>query len=131
MMKKILYAARAVTTIIIFAAAITASHAATPSWEADGVIPGTEIEYSGLSVTRSGVSVKLTNTSFFDVKVSLRLTFFDRNGNSLGYSLFGLREIWAESSVNITNNFLNGNWRACRDAPRMDFVRMTYEYLYD
>ena len=130
-MKKILYAACAVTTIIIFAMAIPASHAATPSWETEGVIPGTEIEYSGLSITRSGVSVKLTNTSAYDVKVSLRLTFFSRDGNSIGYSLFGLREIWAENSVNITNNFLNGNWRACRDSPRMNFTSMTYEYLYD
>ena len=132
-MKKFLYAARAVSTIIIFAMVIAAPHtfaSAASVWDADGVIPGTDIEYSGLSVTRSGVSVKLTNTSADDVKVSLRLTFFDRSGNSIGYSLFGLREIWAENFVTISNNYLNGNWRACRDAPRIDFARMTYELIY-
>ena len=119
--------------IIIFAMVITVPHtaaSAAPTWEADGVIPGTEIEFSGLSVTRSGVSVRLTNTSDYDVKISLRLTFLDRNGNSIGYSIFGLREIWAENFVTISNNYLNGNWRACRNAPRINFSSMTYEFIY-
>ena len=128
-MKKCFCAARAVIMLIVFATVITASR--TDAWESEGVIPGTEIEYSGLSVTRSGVSVRLTNTSPYDVKVSLRLSFFNRDGNSLGYSIFGLREIWAGNSVTLSNNYLNGNWRHCRDAPRMDFSRMTYEHIYN
>ena len=130
-MKKCFCAERAVTLIIVFVMVITVSHTAAFAWDAEGVIAGTGIEYTGLSVTRSGVSVKLTNTSPFDVKVSLRLTFLDRDGNTVGYTIFGLREIWAGNSVTISNNYLNGNWRACRDAPRMNFSRMTYEYLYD
>ena len=130
-MKKCFCAARVVTLIIIFSMTVAISHATAFAWEVDGVIPGTEIEYSGLSVSRSGVSVKLTNSSPGDVKVSLRLTFLDREGNSLGYTIFGLREIWAGNSVTITNNYLNGNWRACRDAPRINFAAMTYEPIYD
>ena len=129
-MKNCLNAARAGAMIIILTMIITVSGVAAFAWEADGAIPGTWIEYSGLTVSRSGVSVRLTNTSPNDVNVSLRLTFFDRGGNSLGYSLFGLREIWAGESVTFSNNHLNGNWRACRDAPRINFSRMTYEYIY-
>jgi len=110
--------------------AVSISHAAVPAWQADGIIPLTEIEYSGLSVSRSGVSVKLTNTSAADVKVSLRLAFLDREGNTIGYSLFGLREIEAGGYAAFSNNYLNGNWRACRDASRMNFSRMTYEPIY-
>ena len=125
------FAAGAVVTILFSVIAAAASYAATPSWQTEGVIIGTEIEYADLSVSRSGVSVRLTNTSSFDVKVSLRLTFRDRGGNTLGYSLFGLREISAGTSVKISNNYLNGNWRTCRDAQRMDFSSMTYEPIYD
>jgi len=129
-MKKLFFAARAITLMAILTMAISASHAAITAWEADGVIRGTDIEYSGLSVTRSGVSVKLTNTSPYDVKVSLKLTFLDRGGNSLGYSIFGLREIGAGGYVTLSNNYLNGNWRMCRNSPRIDFSRMTYEPIY-
>ena len=115
---------------LILSMAITTSHAVASTWAVDGVIRGTEIEYSGLTVSRSGVSVRLTNTSTDDVKVSLKLTFLDRGGNSIGHSIFGLREIEAGASVTISNNHLNGNWRACRDSARIDFARMTYEYIY-
>ena len=70
-MKKFLAAAVAVSVILISASAVFA-------WGAEGVIPGTDIEYSGLSVAKNGVSVKLTNTSNYDVKASLKLTFFDK-----------------------------------------------------
>lgn len=99
-------------------------------WDAEGVIYGTDIEYSGLVVSKSGVAVKLTNTSNTDVKVSLKLTFYDRNGNSRGYSIFGLREIQAGSHADISRNYLNGKWKECRDAVRMEFVKMTYEPIY-
>ena len=111
---------------LIFAMTITISQAAAPTWPTDGAIPLTEIGYSELSVSRKGVSVKLTNTSAADVKVSLRLSFLDREGNSIGYSLFGLKEIDAGGSVTFSNNYLNGNWKACRDAHRINFSRMTY-----
>jgi hypothetical protein len=99
-------------------------------WDAEGVIYGTDIEYSGLEVSKNGVAVKLTNTSNTDVKVSLKLTFNDRNGSSLGYSIFGLREIQAGSYADISRNYLNGKWKACRDAARMELVKMTYEPIY-
>ncbi|MDR1510091.1 MAG: hypothetical protein LBS53_10665 [Synergistaceae bacterium] len=99
-------------------------------WDTEGVIYGTDIEYSGLVVSKSGVAVKLTNTSNTDVKVSLKLTFYGRNGSSLGYSIFGLREIQAGSYADISKNYLNGKWKECRDAARMEFVKMTYEPIY-
>ena len=129
-MKKVFCAVRTAAWVLILTMAITTSRTVASAWEADGLITGTEIEYSGLTISRSGVSVKLTNTSAYDVKASLKLTFFDREGNSLGYTIFGLREIRAEDSVTISNNYLNGNWRACRNSPRMDFSKMTYETIY-
>ena len=129
-MKKNHCAARAAILILIFAMAITISHRVVFAWETDGVIAGTDIEYSALVVSRQGVSVKLTNTSNDDVKVSLKLMFLDRTGNSLGYSIFGLREIGGGDSATVTNNYLNGNWRKCRDSARMDFSKMTYEPIY-
>ena len=130
-MEKFFCAARAATFILILTLWIAVSGTVASAWTADGVIPGTEIEYSELSVSKSGVSVKLTNTSAYDVKVSLKLTFLDREGNSLGYAIFGLREMEAGDSVTISNNYLNGNWKTCRDSARMDFSRMTYEPIYD
>ena len=131
-MKKIFrgFCAAGIFMALIFATGVKASYAA-PVWPAEGVISGTDIEYAGLSVSAGGVSVRLTNTAGHDVKVSLRLTFLDRNGNTLGYSIFGLREIYAGRYVSISNNHLNGSWRTCRDAPRMVFSSMTYEPIYD
>jgi hypothetical protein len=100
------------------------------AWTTDGVIPGTDIKYSGMSVTKNGVNVKLTNVSDNDVKISLKLTFYDANGNSVGYSLFGLREIYAGGYADVSNNFLNGKWKQCRDSQRMGFSKMTYEPIY-
>ena len=105
---------------------VTTAHA----WEAQGKIYGTDVEYSNLAITRNGVDVKFTNTYDSDVKISLRLNFYDRTGNLLGYSIFGLREIPAETYVDINGNYLNGNWRHCRDAAKMEWQRMTYEILY-
>lgn len=101
--------------------------AGADAWDAQGMIYGTDIEYSLLTLSKNGVRVRLTNTYETDVKLSLRLTFYDRTGNTLGYSLFGLREIPGESYVDISSNYLNGNWRACRDAARIEWQRMTYE----
>ncbi|MDR3280528.1 MAG: hypothetical protein LBT23_08445 [Synergistaceae bacterium] len=122
-MKKIFMAILIVSFAFIIARAASA-------WPAEGVIYGADIEYSGMSVTKNGVSVKLTNTSGNDVKVSLKLTFYDTKGNSLGYSIFGLREIAAGGYADISNNHLNGKWKPCRDAQRIDFSKMTYEPLY-
>lgn len=100
------------------------------AWDAQGKIYGTDIEYSNLAVTKNGVDVKFTNTYYSDVKISLRLNFYDRTGNLLGYSIFGLQEIPAETYVDINGNYLNGNWRKCRDAAKLQWQRMTYEILY-
>jgi hypothetical protein len=110
---------------------IIASARGAFAWNTDGIIPGTDIAYSGLAVTKQGVSVKLENASGDDVKVSLKLTFFDKYGNAAGYSLFGLREIEAGGSAEISNNYLTGKWKPCRDAARLEFEKMTYEPIYD
>jgi hypothetical protein len=115
---------------IIVAAVVLASAGEVLAWDAEGLVPGTEIAYSGLSVSKKGVSVKLTNTSSDDVKVSLKLTFFDERGNSAGHSIFGLREIPAGESVEISGNHLSGKWKPCRDSVRIDFSKMTYEPIY-
>lgn len=101
-----------------------------PAWEKKGIIPGTELEFSELGVSKSGVSVRLTNPSQTAVKVSIRLAFFDERGNSLGYTVFALREIAGGSYVNIADNFLNGSWKKCRDAYRSEWQPMTYELVY-
>jgi hypothetical protein len=100
------------------------------AWEQQGKIYGTEMGYEGLAVQRGGVQVRLHNASHDDVEVSLKLLFYDKNGNSVGYTIFGLREIPAGKYVDVTNNYLNGDWRKCRDAFRIEWQTMTYEYLY-
>jgi uncharacterized protein YcfL len=100
------------------------------AWENTGAINGTDIEYSEMSVSKGGVDVRLTNTSAADVKVSLKVSFFDKEGNSIGHSIVGLREIQAGASVGISGNYLTGNWRQCRDARRMTWEKMTYELIY-
>ena len=97
------------------------------AWDEQGTIYGTDIEYSSLTLSKNGVRVRLTNTYETAVKLSLRLTFYDRTGNTIGYSLFGLREIPGDAYVDIGGNYLNGNWRACRDAARIEWQKMTYE----
>jgi hypothetical protein len=116
---------------ITMAAVFFASAKAVFAWDAEGLVPGTDIRYSGLAVSKGGVAVKLTNTSGDDVKVSLKLTFFDANGNSIGYTIFGLREIYANSSADISGNHLSGKWKPCRDSARIDFSKMTYEPIYE
>ncbi|MDR2779900.1 MAG: hypothetical protein LBB28_02115 [Synergistaceae bacterium] len=119
-----------ITCAVLGIILILATSGAVFGWDAEGVIYGTDVEYSGLAVSKNGVSVKLTNTSNTDVKVSLKLTFYDKNGSSLGYSIFGLREIQADFYADISGNYLNGKWKECRDAARMEFVKMTYEPIY-
>jgi hypothetical protein len=114
----------------LLAAVVLSAADCAQAWSSDGVISGTDLEYSGLSVTKKGVSVRLTNTSGDDVKVSLKLTFYDVNGSSLGYSIFGLREIGARQQVEVSDNYLTGKWKPCRDSQRMEFLKMTYEPIY-
>jgi hypothetical protein len=83
-----------------------------------------------MTVSKTGLDVRLKNVSAFDVKVSLRVAFIDREGNTIGYSIVGLREIPAGTYADISRNFLNGNWRQCRDARRMIWEKMTYEQIY-
>jgi hypothetical protein len=104
--------------------------AAAFAWEDGGVIIDTDVEYSEMKVSKSGLDVRLRNTSTVDIKVSLRALFRDRTGNSIGYSIIGLREIPAGTTVDIAGNHVTGNWRQCRDAPRMIWEKMTYELLY-
>jgi hypothetical protein len=123
-MKKTICIAAAVLSIFLTAAAVCA-------WNADGVIPGTDITYSELTVSKNGVAVKLTNNFDSDVKVSLKLTFFNAEGNADGYALFGVRTIAAGTEVAISRNYLSGSWRACRKSARIIFEKMTYEPIYD
>jgi hypothetical protein len=109
---------------------VLTANGAVFGWNAEGVINGTDIEYSGLLVSKSGVAVKLINISNTDVKISLKLTFYNINGSSLGYSIFGLREIGADSYADISKNYLSGKWKECRDAARIEFDKMTYEPIY-
>lgn len=119
---------RLVITLLLLAAAMLTSPA--DAWETSGKIYGTDIEYADLSVTKAGVSVRLNNTYANNVKISLRLDFYDKMGNSVGYSLFGLREIKGESYVDISNNYLSGKWKPCRDAMRIDWKLMTHEIVF-
>ena len=123
-MKKIICIVTAVLSVFM---TVTALYA----WNADGVIPGTDISYSELTVSRDGVAVKLTNNSDSDVKVSLKLTFFNADGNADGYALFGVRTITAGSEIAIYRNYLTGNWRTCGKSARIIFEKMTYEPIYD
>lgn len=100
------------------------------AWEANGILPGTDVEYTNLTVTKRGVSVRLQNMDDYPVKLSLRLSFFDRSGNTLGYSLFGLREIRSGKYIEFTNNHLSGSWKPCRDAARMEWKCLTHEVIY-
>ncbi|MDR3332427.1 MAG: hypothetical protein LBT08_07350 [Synergistaceae bacterium] len=117
-------------SIVIALALLMICTGRASSWEDGGAIFGTDIEYSGMKVSKSGVDVRLTNVSASDVKVSLRLTFLTRDGNTVGYSLFGLREIPAGTYVDIRGNYLNGAWKQCKDSERMTWQRMTYELVY-
>lgn len=121
--KKLFRAAAALAATVLL---ISAAHA----YEAVGVVPGTSIEYSGLSVTKGGVNIVLTNTDESAVKVSMRLNFYDKNGNTVGYTIFGLREIDGKGSSAVTGNYLNGKWKPCKDAYRIGWQRMTFELLY-
>lgn len=96
-----------------------------------GMLPGTDIGYSNFSVSKSGITIRFTNTFNVDAKFSARVTFYDRNGNTLGYSVFGLREIPGESSIDIAGNHLSGDWKKCKRADRVDWQPMTYEVLYE
>jgi hypothetical protein len=112
-------------TLIFLVAARPAS-----AWEASGRIPGTEIDYAELKVSKEGVSVRLSNTSHTDVKLSLALYFYDRSGNDIGHSIFALMEIPGGGYADFAGNYLTGRMRDCRDAPRIEWKKMTYEYLY-
>jgi uncharacterized protein YxeA len=110
---------------------VSAAFNRASAWETNGRIPGTEIDYSNLQISKEGVEVRLFNFSNTDIKISLRLAFFDKSGNETGYSLFGLREIPKESYVDIAGNHLSGDWKACKGASRIEWRKMTYEFIYD
>lgn len=116
--------------ILLAAVMLLACASLARAWETEGALPATELAFSGLEVSREGVAVRLTNTSHRAVKISSRITFYDERGNTVGYALFGLREIPAGSYVNISGNHLTGNWRHCRDAHRMVWEPLTYELVY-
>jgi len=101
------------------------------AWEKNGIIPGTELAFEELGITKKGVSVRLVNTSHTPIRVSMRLNFYDERANSLGYTILGLREIPPGSYVNIAENHLNGSWRKCREAYRAEWRPMTYELVYE
>lgn len=122
-MKRTILAATAALCLLIAAGAAY-------SWEAQGTVYGTDIDYSSLAVSREGVKVRFANTYDTDVKVSLKLHFYDKAGNAIGYSIFGLREIPGNTYIDVEKNYLNGNWRACRDAFRIRWEKMTYEPIY-
>jgi hypothetical protein len=123
-MKKTICIVTAVLSVFLTSAAVLA-------WNVDGVIPGTDITYSELTVSKDGVAVKLTNNSNYDVKVSLKLTFFNMDGNADGYALFGLRTIPAGSETAVSRNYLTGRWKTCNKSARIVFEKMTYEPIYD
>jgi hypothetical protein len=123
-MKKTICIVTAVLSILVTAAAACA-------WGTDGVIPGTDISYSGLTVSRDGIAVKLINNSGYDIRTSLKLTFFNANGNTDGYALFGVRTIAAGAEADISRNYLTGNWRSCGKSAKIIFEKMTYEPIYD
>jgi hypothetical protein len=123
-MKKTICIVTAVLSVFLTAAVVCA-------WNADGVIPGTDITYSELTVSRDGVAVKLTNNLNYDVKVSLKLTFFNADGNTDGYALFGLRTIPAETEIAVSRNYLSGKWKTCNKSVRIIFEKMTYEPIYN
>ncbi|MDR1581596.1 MAG: hypothetical protein LBS35_14665 [Synergistaceae bacterium] len=122
-MKKTMCIVIAVLSVFLTATAVCA-------WKADGAIPGTDISYSGLTVSRNGVAVKLTNNSGYDVKVSLKLTFLSADGNVDGYALFGMRTIAAGSEAAVSRNYLTGKWKTCQKSARIIFEKMTYELIY-
>jgi hypothetical protein len=122
-MKKTICIAAAVLFILL-------TDAAARAWNADGVILGTDISYSELTVSRDGVAVKLINNSGYDVNVSLKLTFFNTDGNTDGYALFGLRTIEAGAETAVSRNYLTGSWKSCNKSARIIFEKMTYEPIY-
>lgn len=112
--------------MMIIAAACTA-HA----WEPQGKIYGTNaVEYSELSVAKDGVGARITNGDDLPIKISLKLLFFDKDGNTLGYAIFGLREIPAGAYSDYSNIYLSGKWKECKRAFRVEWQPMTYELVY-
>jgi hypothetical protein len=95
-----------------------------------GTVPGTDIKFSGFAVSKNGISVRFVNASGSDLKISLQVLFYDRNGNKIGHSIFGLREMPEGASVDYSDNYLTGNWKECKAAQRMEWQKMTYEYIY-
>lgn len=117
-------------SMLMIAVVFTAISGYAWALEKEGVIASTELTFSELEITKKGVSVRISNTSGTTIRTSLRLSFFDSYGNSLGYTIFGLREISGDTFVNISENSLSGNWKQCRDAYRMVWSAMTYDLLY-
>lgn len=125
MLKKLL---AVIFSLMLFLPCTT--EAAPPQWSTEGLLAGTEISYSAMAVGKSGLSVKFTNTSHSTLKISSRLTFYDKNMDKVGYSLFGVREIPAGESVEFFNNHITGDWKKCKSAFKTEWETMTYEQVY-
>lgn len=121
---------RAASAVLLAFVLLAAASIKSEAIDAQGKIFRTDIEFSELAITKRGLTVKLTNTSDVPIKISSKLMFFDKSGNSVGYALFGLREIPSGTFVIFSGVPLKGSWKQCRDAPRWDWQTMTYEILY-
>ncbi|GHV29851.1 hypothetical protein FACS1894167_09740 [Synergistales bacterium] len=115
---------------VILSVFLLSAPVAVPAWEKGGKIYDTDLEYADLNLSKAGLAVRINNPSTDDVKVSLRLSFFDRNSNKIGYSIIGLREIPAGSFAEVSGNYISGKWKECSKAERLLWEKMTYEILY-
>ena len=64
------------------------------------------------------------------MKISSRLTFYDKNMDKVGYALFGLREILPGESAEFFNCHITGDWKKCKAANKSIWETMTYEQVY-
>ena len=116
--------------VLFFFPCIAEAAATAPAWSTEGLLAGTEIAYSGLTVNKSGVNVKFVNTSHTKMKISARLTFYDKNMDKVGYCLFGLREIPGGENAEFYNVHITGEWKKCKSANKTVWETMTYEQVY-
>lgn len=124
-----MYSRKIILMILVVIVALFCSSSSN-ALETNGKIYDTDVEYSDLVISKEGVSLKLTNTFSTPVKLSFSINFYDKNGNKIGHSIFGLRELAAESSSEYRGNYITGSWKACRDSFRAVFEKMTYEPIY-
>ena len=115
---------------LAFTAPLSAAESAYP-FPVNGVIQGTDVEYSNLELTKSGVSVTLTNRSPGVVRISSQMLFLDKNATKIAGSIFALRDLEPGASINIDSNYLDGSWKkAKKETFRLEWKPMTYEHIY-